>query len=56
MSIRIVIADDHAVVRDGLIMLLAGTEIEVVGQAAPARHLLHRLPRAAAVSRLQHQH
>ncbi|MBX7166314.1 MAG: response regulator transcription factor [Pirellulales bacterium] len=34
MSIRIVIADDHAVVRDGLIMLLAGTEIEVVGQAA----------------------
>lgn len=35
MSIRIVLADDHAVVRDGLHMLLeAGGDIEVVGHAA----------------------
>jgi DNA-binding NarL/FixJ family response regulator len=30
---RIVIADDHEVVRTGLVNLLAGTEIEIVGQS-----------------------
>jgi DNA-binding NarL/FixJ family response regulator len=35
MSIRVVLADDHAVVRDGLQMLLeAGGDIQVVGHAA----------------------
>ena len=34
MSIRLVIADDHEVVRSGLINLLGNTEIEVVGEAS----------------------
>lgn len=34
MSIRTLIADDHELVRTGLISLLAGTEIEIVAQAA----------------------
>lgn len=34
MSIRILIADDHEVVRSGLASLLAGTDVEVVGQAS----------------------
>ena len=34
MSIRILIADDHEVVRSGLKSLLAGTDIEVVAEAS----------------------
>jgi DNA-binding NarL/FixJ family response regulator len=34
MSIRLLIADDHEVIRTGLVTLLKGTDIEVVGQAA----------------------
>ncbi|MBI2826889.1 MAG: response regulator transcription factor [Planctomycetia bacterium] len=34
MSIRLLIADDHLVVRTGLKSLMAGTEIEVVAEAA----------------------
>lgn len=37
MSIRVLVADDHEVVRSGLAGLLAGTEVEVVGQAANGR-------------------
>lgn len=33
MSVSVVIADDHAVVRSGLSSLLSNTEIEVVGEA-----------------------
>lgn len=33
MSIRLLIADDHEVVRSGLVRLLAGTDIEIVAQA-----------------------
>jgi DNA-binding NarL/FixJ family response regulator len=33
-SIRLLIADDHEVVRAGIASLLKGTEIEIVGQAA----------------------
>lgn len=33
MTIRVLVADDHEVVRSGLVSLLAGTEIEVIGQA-----------------------
>jgi DNA-binding NarL/FixJ family response regulator len=33
-AIRLLIADDHEVVRTGIVSLLAGTEIEVVSQAA----------------------
>ena len=32
MSIRLLIADDHEVVRAGLCSMLAGSEIEVVAQ------------------------
>lgn len=42
MSIRIVIADDHAVVRQGLVMLLSlDGELEVIGQAANGLEALH---------------
>ena len=34
MSIRLLIADDHEVVRKGLVSLLDGTDIEVVAEAA----------------------
>jgi DNA-binding NarL/FixJ family response regulator len=34
MSIRLLIADDHEVVRSGLKSLLSGTDIEIVGEAA----------------------
>lgn len=34
MSIRLLIADDHELVRTGIISLLSGTDIEVVAQAA----------------------
>lgn len=34
MSLRILIADDHEVVRSGLMSIFAGTEIEVIGQAS----------------------
>ncbi|MBX3414340.1 MAG: response regulator transcription factor [Pirellulales bacterium] len=34
MSIKLLIADDHEVVRTGIVSLVRGTEIEVVGQAA----------------------
>jgi DNA-binding NarL/FixJ family response regulator len=34
MAIRLLIADDHEVVRSGLKTLLSGTEIDVVGEAA----------------------
>lgn len=33
MGIRVLVADDHEVVRSGLISLLSATDIEVVGQA-----------------------
>ncbi len=34
MSIRLLVCDDHEVIRTGLVSLLAGTEIEIVGEAA----------------------
>jgi len=34
MSIRLLIADDHEVIRTGLASLLAGTDIEIVAEAA----------------------
>jgi DNA-binding NarL/FixJ family response regulator len=36
MPIRLLIADDHEFVREGLVALLAGTDIDVVGLAASA--------------------
>jgi DNA-binding NarL/FixJ family response regulator len=37
MTLTVVIADDHVVVREGILSLLAGTEIEVIGQASNAK-------------------
>ncbi len=34
MSIRLLVCDDHEVIRTGLATLLAGTEIEIIGEAA----------------------
>jgi DNA-binding NarL/FixJ family response regulator len=34
MSIKVVIADDHEVVRRGLVSLLSGSEVKIVGEAA----------------------
>ena len=34
MSIKVVIADDHEVVRRGLVSLLSGSEVKIVGEAS----------------------
>ena len=42
MSIRVVVVDDHAIVRDGLAALLGALDgIEVVGTAGDGREALH---------------
>ena len=40
MSVKLLIADDHEVIRTGLVALLAGSDIEVVGQAASGKDVL----------------
>lgn len=40
MSIRLLIADDHEAVRLGLVNLLAGTDVQVVAQAASGKECL----------------
>ena len=40
MAIRLLIADDHEVVRRGLVSLLSDTEIEIVGEAQDAAQVL----------------
>ncbi len=34
MTVKVVIADDHEVVRKGLVGLLAGSDVKIVGEAA----------------------
>jgi DNA-binding NarL/FixJ family response regulator len=42
MSIRVVVVDDHQIVRDGLVSLLGALEgVEVVGSAADGKDALH---------------
>jgi DNA-binding NarL/FixJ family response regulator len=42
MSVRVVVADDHQIVRDGLVALLGALEgVEVVGTAADGRDAVH---------------
>ena len=43
MAIRVVIADDHEVIRWGLRELLRGTEIEVIGEAATGMETVQRV-------------
>jgi len=40
MSIRLLICDDHEVIRTGLASLLAGTDIQIVGEAANGKDTL----------------
>ncbi len=40
MSIKLLIADDHEVIRTGLASLLAGTDIEIVAEAATGKDTL----------------
>jgi len=42
MSIRLVIADDHEVVRQGLVSLLAHTDIEIVGEAGNGEEIVEK--------------
>ncbi|MHB2028620.1 MAG: response regulator transcription factor [Acidimicrobiales bacterium] len=47
MAIRVFLLDDHELVREGVISLLASDEgIEIVGQAATAAQALERIPLA----------
>jgi DNA-binding NarL/FixJ family response regulator len=43
MSIRLLIADDHLVIRTGLASLLAGTEIEIVAEAASGKECIEQV-------------
>jgi DNA-binding NarL/FixJ family response regulator len=40
MSIKLLVCDDHEVIRTGLASLLAGTDIEIVGEAATGKETL----------------
>ncbi len=40
MSIRLLVCDDHEVIRTGLASLLAGTDIQIVGEAATGKDAL----------------
>ena len=42
MSIRLLVADDHQVIRTGLVSLLAGTEIEIVAEAASGKECIEQ--------------
>ena len=42
MSIRLLVADDHQVIRAGLAGLLAGTEIEIVAEAANGKECIEQ--------------
>jgi DNA-binding NarL/FixJ family response regulator len=37
VTIRVIIADDHDLVRQGLVRMFAGSDVEIVGQAADGR-------------------
>jgi len=45
MSIRLLVCDDHEVIRTGLASLLAGTEIEIVGEAANSKEVMKEAQR-----------
>lgn len=43
MAIRLIIADDHEMIRRGLASLLQGTDIEIVGEAADGKECLEKV-------------
>jgi len=45
MSIRLLVCDDHEVIRTGLTSLLAGTEIEIIGEAANGKEVMKEAQR-----------
>ncbi len=47
MTIRVLIADDHAVVRSGLKSLFADTEVEVVAEAGSGKEALEKMAGAS---------
>ncbi len=42
MSIRLLVCDDHQVIRTGLVSLLAGTEIEIIAEAASGQEAIDK--------------
>ncbi len=48
MSIRLLICDDHQVIRTGLASLLAGTEIEIIGEATTGKETLEQAEKLKA--------
>ncbi len=42
MSIRVLVCDDHEVIRVGLVSLLAGTEIEIVAEASNGQEAIEK--------------
>ena len=46
MSIELLVCDDHEVIRTGLASLLAGTDIEIIGEADSGKEAL-RLARSS---------
>jgi DNA-binding NarL/FixJ family response regulator len=46
MSVRLLIADDHEVIRTGLATLLKGTDIEIVAQAATGKEAVKQAEQA----------
>jgi DNA-binding NarL/FixJ family response regulator len=43
MGIRLLIVDDHALVREGLRLIFEGTEVDVVAEAADGREAFDRI-------------
>ena len=43
MAIRLLVCDDHEVIRSGMVTILAGSEIEVVAQAANGNEALEQV-------------
>ena len=42
MSIRVLVADDHEVIRTGLASLFAGSEVEIVAEAATGKEAIKK--------------
>ena len=42
MSIRLLVCDDHEVIRTGLVTLLAGTDIDIIAEAANGKEAVEQ--------------
>ena len=43
MSVRLLIADDHEIIRTGLATLLQGTDVEIVAEASNGKECLKQV-------------